>query len=119
MEEKINQNRLETIFQSLAQQYMKEIYTLRKENNQDGLYDLQEKLLSEAQAEQDKHPFRFTPEQVKAYTTVGGTPHLDGEYTVFGEVTEGLDVVDAIQKVKTDRRDRPEEDVKIKKVIVL
>ena len=63
--------------------------------------------------------FKFTPEQVKAYTTMGGTPHLDGAYTVFGEVLEGMDIVDKIQKVKTDRNDRPEEDVVIKKVTVI
>ena len=44
---------------------------------------------------------------------------MDGEYTVFGEVIEGMDIVDKIQQVKTDRSDRPEEDVKIKKVVVL
>ena len=53
------------------------------------------------------------------YTTVGGTPHLDGEYTVFGEVVEGMDIVDKIQQVKTDRSDRPEEDVKIINVSVI
>jgi peptidylprolyl isomerase len=62
---------------------------------------------------------QFTPEQIRAYTTVGGTPHLDNQYTVFGEVVEGLDVIDAIQIVATDHSDRPEEDVKIRKVVVL
>jgi cyclophilin family peptidyl-prolyl cis-trans isomerase len=55
----------------------------------------------------------FTPseKQVEAYTTVGGTPHLDGAYTVFGEVIEGLDVLDAIAASPTDAYDRPLEDV--------
>lgn len=59
---------------------------------------------------------RFTPEQVEAYTTVGGTPHLDGEYTVFGEVVKGLDVVDRIQKMRCDKYDRPLQNVRILKV---
>ena len=48
---------------------------------------------------------------VKAYTTVGGTPFLDNQYTVFGEVEEGLDVVEQIQNVATGRNDRPVDDV--------
>ena len=59
---------------------------------------------------------RFTPEQVEAYTTVGGTPHLDGEYTVFGEVVKGLDVVDRIQNKRCDKYDRPLQNVRILKV---
>ena len=56
---------------------------------------------------------KLTPEMREEYKTIGGTPHLDGQYTVFGEVVSGLDVVDAIQQVATDDNDRPIEDVRI------
>ena len=49
----------------------------------------------------------MTPKQIEAYTTVGGTPHLDGEYTVFGEVIRGLDVMEKIAKVPTRDRSKP------------
>lgn len=55
----------------------------------------------------------FTPEIREVYKTIGGTPHLDGQYTVFGEVIEGMDVVEDIEFVKTDEKDRPIEDVRI------
>lgn len=58
-------------------------------------------------------------EQRNAYTTVGGTPHLDNDYTVFGRVVEGLDVVDRITAVEKDRRDRPIEDIKMTMKVVL
>lgn len=120
MEQQKNQNKVTEAFNALAQKHMKEIYKMRKANDQDGLYALQDTLFVQAEAEAAKQPdFHFTPEQIKAYTTVGGTPHLDGEYTVFGEVVEGMDIVDKIQQVKTDRSDRPEEDVKIINVSVI
>lgn len=53
----------------------------------------------------------FSPEAIEAYTTVGGTPHLDGGYTIFGEVVEGLEVVDLIAALPTDSYNRPEEDI--------
>ena len=62
---------------------------------------------------------KLTAEQEEAYTTVGGTPHLDGEYTVFGEVISGLDVVERIQNVACDGNDRPLEDVRILKVEII
>lgn len=62
---------------------------------------------------------KMTDEMREAYTTVGGTPHLDGGYTVFGEVLEGMDVVDRIQRVKRDANDRPLEDVRIVKATIL
>ena len=55
----------------------------------------------------------MTKEQEIVYATQGGTPHLDGSYTVFGEVTDGLDVVEKIQNMSCDDNDRPKEDVRI------
>lgn len=57
---------------------------------------------------------KYTPEQRKRYKETGGTPFLDAEYTVYGEIVEGLDVLDKIAAVKTNRRDRPIENVKMK-----
>lgn len=56
----------------------------------------------------------FTEEQKKVYSTLGGTPFLDGDYTVFGEVVEGIEVIDKIAAVRTARGDRPMEDVRMK-----
>ena len=66
-----------------------------------------------------KRKMDITPEQYDVYTTVGGTPHLDGLYTVFGEVISGLDVVDRIQRMPCDANDRPLQDVRILKVELL
>ena len=63
--------------------------------------------------EATNHTAQLTPEQIDVYRKIGGTPHLDGQYTVFGEVVEGLDVVERIQRVKTDDYDRPVHDVRI------
>ena len=62
---------------------------------------------------------RMTKEMEDVYTTVGGTPHLDGAYTVFGQVVEGMDVVDRIQHVERDANDRPLEDVRIIRATIL
>ena len=61
----------------------------------------------------------FTPEQVKIYTTLGGTPHLDSQYTVFGEVISGLDVVEKISIAQTDQNARPLKDIRIIKAYAL
>jgi cyclophilin family peptidyl-prolyl cis-trans isomerase len=58
--------------------------------------------------------YNFTQEQILVYTTIGGTPHLDKDYTVFGEVVEGLDVVDKIAAVETGLRDVPVKDIRMK-----
>lgn len=64
------------------------------------------------------HP-KFTEEQIQIYTTIGGSPHLDYAYTVFGEVTEGLEIVESISMVATDKANRPLEDVKIIKMYTI
>jgi len=61
----------------------------------------------------------LTPEIRETYKTLGGSPHLDGQYTVFGEVVEGMDVVEAIQSVETDAHSRPLQDVTIMKATVI
>jgi len=62
--------------------------------------------------------FKFSDEQREIYSTIGGTPHLDGAYTVFGEVVEGLDVLDKIAAVETDNNNRPVEDIKMTMKVV-
>ena len=56
----------------------------------------------------------YSPEQMELYKTLGGTPQLDQDYTVFGEVVEGMEVIDKIAAVKTRPGDRPEQDVRMK-----
>ena len=120
MENQLNEARLETVFNELARKHMKEIYQLRKAGDNDGLLELQDSLEAQARGIVAKEPaLKFSREQIAAYTTVGGAPHLDGAYTVFGEVTEGMDVIDKIQAVKTNRADRPETDVRILKATVI
>lgn len=60
----------------------------------------------------------FTDKEIKAYSTVGGTPHLDQNYTVFGEVIDGIDVIDKIASVDTDERNRPLNDIRIIKAYI-
>lgn len=66
----------------------------------------------------EKEKLVLSEAQKEIYTTIGGIPHLDGQYTVFGEVIEGLNVIDSIAKVKTNLFDRPLEDIKIKVKII-
>ena len=119
MENKINEQHEEALFDSLARQHMKEIYKMRKAGDNAGLLELQDTLEAQARELADKEEkFRFTPEQIKAYSTIGGAPHLDGSYTVFGEVTEGMEVVENIEIAKTNRADRPVENIRILKASI-
>ena len=120
MENHMNEARLEEVFNNLARKHMKEIYKMRKASDTEGLLELQDSLESQARDIVDKEPaLRYTKEQKQAYTTIGGAPHLDGAYTVFGEVTDGMDVVEKIENVGTNRADRPKIDIRILKATVI
>jgi peptidyl-prolyl cis-trans isomerase B (cyclophilin B) len=112
MAAQLDGQRGQQIFNGLAAQHRDSIQAMYQRGDQKGLMALQNKLAAETDKILKETPgFTFTPEQTEAYTTVGGTPFLDNQYTVFGEVVEGLEVVEKIQKVATGSADRPKEDV--------
>ncbi len=111
MNEGLQQNIMRTVF--LPAQEMLNRYN--EEKKQEAL-----KLkIAELQAKVDSifsttTKFKFSVAQRQDYTTIGGTPHLDGGYTVFGEVVEGLEVLDKIAAVEIDQANRPLQDIKMK-----
>lgn len=120
MERQMAMQQEQEVFNQLAKEHREEIMEFRRNRDQAGLQTLQEQLIEETKkiCRQKGKP-TFTTEQTEAYTTVGGTPFLDNQYTVFGEVEEGINVVERIQNRKTDRNDRPTEDVKMEAIAIL
>lgn len=113
MEKQLQMQQMQAIFNDLASQHRDSIMAMRRNRDQAGLQALQDELVKKTEAEAAKNPVKLTDAQREAYTTVGGTPHLDGTYTVFGEVVEGMDVVAKIETTTTGAQDRPKEDIKI------
>jgi len=92
----------------------KEFKKLQQAKNKKGLDSLAQVIIKLIKKEHPEiKPLKYTGAQREIYKTIGGTPHLDGGYTVFGEVIEGFDIIDKIAAVKTGKGDRPLEDVKI------
>lgn len=107
--------------EKMEQSYMRQLIRANEDSlklyqqsgNQMALAILLDRLHTEALANVEKTPFKLTEEQKKVYTSVGGTPHLDGNYTVFGQVIEGLSVIDAIAAQPIGPNDRPKKDIKM------
>jgi peptidyl-prolyl cis-trans isomerase B (cyclophilin B) len=113
----LKMQKVQSVFNQLVSEHRDEIMQMRRDRNRAGLQELQDKLVAEAE-KQSADFAGLTEEQMKIYSTIGGTPHLDGQYTVFGEVEEGLDVVDMIQTTATGRGDRPVDDLEMKISVV-
>ena len=106
----------ESRFYEIVRERSAEIQKLRMEKNQAGLNNLQSEIVAQLESEfKDKaSQYVMSDEMKEVYKTVGGTPFLDNSYTVFGEVVEGLEVIDKIAAVETAPGDRPKSDVKMK-----
>jgi len=119
MEDRQNMGVKQQIFTSIINkpenaQLKQKFIQYQQQSNIDSLRALAATLEPQIDTIYAKSPkFAYTPEQRKTYTTIGGVPHLDGQYTVFGEVIEGLNIVDSIAAVKTGPGDRPVQDVRI------
>ena len=119
LEHQMKMQQEQNIFNALAIEHREEIMNMRRNRDREGLMELQDKLAKMAmEKSREQGAPAFTPEQVDVYTTMGGTPFLDGGYTVFGEVEEGLDIVEAIQNVETSMGDRPKTDVVMNVTVV-
>lgn len=113
MERSMQQQQKQSIFNRKAAENRDRIMELRRNRDQAALMELQEKLIAETEAEAKADPITIPADVRKAYIEKGGAPHLDGAYTVFGEVISGMETVDKIEAAETGRSDRPKEDIKI------
>lgn len=122
MEMRINNGRKQTLFQQYINQpenaELKATFTrYQQEQKRDSLNNLIQTVVEPA-LNKMATPFAYSEAQREAYKTIGGTPSLDQGYTVYGEVVEGLDVIDKIAAVKTASADRPETDVRMKVKVI-
>ena len=119
MERQLAMQQEQGVFNRLVAENRPKIMDLRLKRDQAALQELQDDLIAQTHAIcAEQGTMKFTDEQVKVYTTLGGTPFLDNQYTVFGEVEEGLDIVEQIQNVATGRNDRPVEDVSMQVTVL-
>lgn len=114
--ERVNANRRVAMTESVKRSYAGKWDALEKAGDKASMAALSGEIAATCDSLWQTETLQLTNEQREAYTSTGGTPHLDGQYTVFGEVVEGLDVLDRIAAVETDTNDRPRRDVVIKRM---
>ncbi len=113
MDHKAVMQHKQDVFNRLCSENRDSIMSLRRNRDQAGLQALQEKLVEETERITAADSVVYTPEMRDVYVNIGGAPHLDGQYTVYGRVLDGMDIVDKIEKAETDANDRPLDDIKI------
>ncbi len=114
LEQQLSQKQGQGIFDRLVAQNRDSIMNMQLAGDNDALMKLQDELIEKTQAIlKEQGPFKFTEEQVDAYMSEGGTPFLDNDYTVFGEVVDGMKAVYKIEQAGTDSSDRPRKDIRI------
>lgn len=119
MEMALNNRAKNNFYQSKFEAASAELNEFRKNNDQNGFNIRVTEIREQTDSLWATQPkIAFTPEQRKAYTTIGGYPSLDGEYTVFGEVVEGFDVLDKIAAVEVDQYNRPLKDIKMEMEVI-
>ena len=111
MEQRRKNDEMQNYFQKLAMQHRDSIQAMQKAGDHEGLEALRQRLIAETEASVGTE--EMSREMKEEYVSKGGAPHLDGQYTVFGEVVKGMDVVEKIQKAETDGSDRPKEDIRV------
>ena len=112
IEKRINNTRRTWLYYKFQPRLKQENPTLAQTDMADELH-MQTTLLVEDTLS-TLEPMRISEEHREVYRTLGGSPHLDGSVTIFGEVVEGLDVVEKMSLVETDKNDRPVKDVIIR-----
>lgn len=119
IEEELSRRRIQSKMFDMLNPYQDSLMAMRQRGDREGFESLIDEIEQKAREELgDSASFSF-PENIReAYSTIGGTPQLDGAYTVFGEVEEGLNVIDSIAAVVTDQNDRPVKDIKMTMEII-
>lgn len=114
IEANLNGRAAESLFNKLVAGKIDTLSLFQMTRNKEGYEKIIGKLRQQAENEIAKNPIKLTSQQIQTYTTLGGIPHLDGAYTVFGEVIDGMAVIDSIAAQPTGAQNRPIENIRMK-----